>query len=157
MSAVTLNAMGTALRAVRVCANRSIAQNSHGTHTAVRDCGQFVQVTINPLVTNRNPPSQAAAFVPGDSIKVTAAGATVPAFTAQVTFPGNVSLITPPLGGGQPLVVDTTQPLAVSWTQTSAPEVLFYVVQDTGTLPSPVLVCYFESRLARAVGVAQRR
>ncbi len=94
--------------------------------------------------------SQASAFVPGDSIKVTAAGATVPAFTAQVTFPGNVSLITPPLGGS-PLVVDTTQPLAVSWAQTSAPEILFYAVQDTGTLPSPVLVCYFESRLASAV------
>lgn len=113
--------------------------------------------TIHPMQTAQDGihydswQSQTSAFVAGDSIKVTAAGATVPAFSASITFPGGVSLITPPLAGALPLVVDTTMPLGVSWTQTSAPEILFYVVEDKGALPSPVLVCYFASRLANAV------
>jgi hypothetical protein len=75
-----------------------------GIDIAPDNLGSYLYNTTGPM------------FSPGDTLTVSAAGATVPAFTAQaLTAPGPIDLTAPAQDGGV-LSVPTTQDLELTWT-----------------------------------------
>ncbi len=75
--------------------------------------GSYLYNTVGPM------------FAPGDTITVSAAGATVPAFAAQsLVAPGPITLTSPTSDGGT-FAIDTSKDLTVSWTGGSSGDHVF--------------------------------
>ncbi len=60
------------------------------------------------------PEQEGLLWVPGETVWVKAAGATLPAYTTGQPFPKKVSFTAPALSG--PVMADRTQPLPLAWT-----------------------------------------
>jgi hypothetical protein len=95
-------------------------------------------ITFSPLSDGSYDYSGTYSFAAGETLDVSAAGGTVPAFTASVTFPTAITVTAPTTG-----TIDRSQDLAIAWTGGDAS--VLAKIQE-GTSDRGVLIqCVFDA------------
>jgi hypothetical protein len=103
-------------------------------------------VTMTPsTITNMYQPDNSAnPFAGGETVTISGAGATAPAFMLSLTAPGLASITTPAKPAGtNPLVINRSQDFAVAWTGGGPGDMDFVFGSTNGSSPGPSLNCSF--------------
>jgi hypothetical protein len=83
-------------------------------------------------------------FQAGAPLSVSAAGADVPPFAAQLVAPTDVNLVSPPAGS----TIDTSTDLPIAWSGGATEE---FITIEFGSNASGDVLCFFDSTLQTAV------
>jgi len=83
---------------------------------------------------------------PGSMLGIKAQGAMVPPFAVPLVMPTPVQLQAPQPNG----TIDSNADLLVAWSMTSAPEVLFYLIDNSSPNAQTFLSCFFPTQPGRA-------